>query len=124
MTMIQVQEVMPMLLVACPSFSERWQEHVEEYGNDVFYVASGSFAHHIVACYEDGVLSSFAQTAEVIENLCVNGSPQSRELVIVGLLEGIQNVWGNKYDEPNFFEKYLQPESLRCWRELNRFWNP
>jgi hypothetical protein len=61
--------------------------------------------------------------ARVIERLHVEGDPYVREAATIGLLEGIQNVWGNNGVDPELFFPFLLPESVRWWKSLNKFWN-
>ncbi|MBK1614719.1 hypothetical protein CKO44_14690 [Rubrivivax gelatinosus] len=121
--MIQQTEVMSLLLKACPGFSEAWAEHLREHGNDLLYVAAGSFARHLLSLHESGQLSLLPAAGEAIEQLHVNGSPWVKEFATIGLLEGIQNVWSHCNADPEFFRQFLGPESQRWWVGLNKFWS-
>ncbi len=121
--MIQQAEVMPLLLEACPGFSEAWAEHLRENGNDLLYVAAGNFATHLLSLHESGQMSPLAAAGAVIEQLHINGSPWVKEFATVGLLEGVQNVWSHSKTDPECFRQFLGPESQRWWVGLNRFWS-
>lgn len=114
---------MPLLLEACPSFEEAWQEHVHDNGSGLLYVAAGTFARHLLSLYRSGELSSLAAVGTAIERLYSEGSPWVEELATVGLLEGIQNVWFNSGANPEDFTPFLGRHSRTWWNGLDRFWS-
>ena len=122
--MIKKDQVMPMLLVACPSFEEPWQEHINDpiYDERLLYIHLSKFAGHLVSLQMAAEIAKFGEVFSTIEDLVVRGDPYVREAVIYGLLEGIQNSSGGKVD-PESFLPYLQPESAMWWEKLNAFWN-
>jgi len=121
--MIQQAEVMQLLLEACPTFSGACAKHVQEYGNDLLYVAAGELAVHLLRVYESGDHSSLSAAGKAIEQLHVNGSPWVKEFATIGILEGIQNAWANNHVDPERFLPFLGPESQRWWGGLNKFWS-
>ncbi|UUX95559.1 hypothetical protein [Aquabacterium sp. J223] len=121
--MIQQAEVMPLLLEACPGFAEAWVEHVRENGNDLLYVAAGSFARYLLSLHQSGQLSELSAAGAAIEQLHVSGSQWVKEFATIGLLEGIQNVWSHSNTDPECFRQFLGPESQRWWAGLNKFWS-
>ena len=122
--MITRDKVIPMLLVACPSFEEHWQQHINGpiYEEGLLYIHLGEFARHLVSLQMATETEEFEGVFSTIENLVVGGDPYVREAAIYGLLEGIQNSSGGKVD-PKSFLSYLQPESAMWWEKLNVFWN-
>lgn len=60
--------------------------------------------------------------ARAIERLHVEGDKIVQEAATIGLLEGIQNVWGNSKLDPEQFATYLLPESRKWWEQLKLFW--
>ncbi len=121
--MINQPEVIPILLEACPTFKTAWQEHVHEYGEDLLYVAAGTFARHLLALKNEGDLCCFPHVAAAIERFHREGSPWVKEFATIGLLEGIQNVWPHHEPDVEYFSRYLGEESLRWWKSLNAFWS-
>lgn len=121
--MIDQQQVIPVLLDACPSFGPVWEEHRGEYGDDLLYVALGVFARHLLSLQQHGLTHDFPSVAQAIERLHVEGSPKVREAATIGLLEGIQNVWSSNGVNPELFVVHLLPESAKWWRSLNDFWS-
>lgn len=121
--MIKQDQVMQILVEACPSFAAEWHLHVQEHGNDLLYAAAGAFADHLLALYRRGDLASLSAVAQAIERLHVEGSPWVKELATIGILEGVQNVWRNNQADPEYFAALLLPESQRWWRGLKNFWS-
>jgi hypothetical protein len=120
---IEKTQVLEMLVQACPTFAVARDEHVAEYGNDVLYVAAGEFAHHLLNLQLDGATSCFAQIGAAIERMHIEGTPEVKELATNGLIEGIQNVWGNCNANPELFLEYMGPESCSWWYGLSNFWS-
>jgi hypothetical protein len=121
--MITKPQVIPMLVEACPSFRPGWEQHLRENGEEILYVALGDFARHLLELFQARKTESFPGVAHVIERLYVEGEPYVREAATIGLLEGIQNVWGNNNVDPELFFPLLLPESARWWKSLNKFWS-
>lgn len=118
------EEVMPILLQSCPSFSGPWAQYQGEWedGRPLLYPSLGEFAHHIVELAQSGDTLGLQAAFDVIERLHVEGEPDVQEAATVGLLEGIQNVALNRGLDPASFVSYLGPESARWWQELIEFW--
>lgn len=121
--MINQADVIPILLEACPTFENTWQEHVQDYGEDLLYVAAGAFARHLLVLKNEGDLSCFMSVGAAIERFHQEGSLWVKEFATIGLLEGIQNVWSHQEPDGEYFSRYLGEESLRWWQSLNAFWS-
>jgi len=121
--MIEQTDAFPLLVGACPSFEDRWLEHLRENGNDLPYIAAGSFADHLLSLQQADDQSSFPAVAAAIERLHTEGSPWVKEFATIGILEGIQNVWSNNSCDPEVFGTFLFPESQSWWRGLKNFWS-
>jgi hypothetical protein len=122
--MITKEQVMLLLLEACPSFTEKWEEHRAFYDDeDLLYVDLGEFAHHLVELHKTNQTSEFPAVFDVIERLHLEGDAYVKEAATIGMLEGIQNVAGNTGANPEVFVQYLKPESAKWWRQLNDFWD-
>jgi len=121
--MITAEQVIPLLLEACPSFQPLWNEHVKKYEEPLIYMALGDFARHLLALYQRRETEVFPKVARVIERLHVEGDDYVREAATIGLLEAIQNNWANNDADPEAFAHYLHRESARWWQSLNDFWS-
>lgn len=115
---------MSLLRAACPSFEPRWQAYVADplYDEELFYVHLGEFASHLVDLMVKGQVVEFPAVLETIERLYVDGDYDVRLAATVGLLEGVQNVSGDKTD-PEKFVRYLGPQTAEKWQLLNDSWN-
>src|SRR4051812_45470201 len=112
-----------LLVEVCPTFRPALEERREDYDGDIPYLVLGDFAGHLLSLHLQGRTEIFPSIAEVIERFHIEGDGYVREAATIGLLEGIQNVWGNEGTDPEFFARYLLPESARWWGSLNDFWN-
>lgn len=125
--LIEKQEVMKLLLKACPSYQDRWKEYFadiyDEGDEQLLYCDLGDFSDHLIELFKTNNLNEFPETFEIIELLHINGDEFVKEAATIGLLEGIQNVALNSDLDPNVFSKYLKPESLRWWNNLNDYWD-
>ncbi len=117
--MIKQDQVMPIILEACPSFQETWDKSDDQ---ELLYVVMGALAHHLLDLYHARCIGEFGLLCEAIERLHTNGDGYVRELATIGILEAIQNVWGHTDTDPEEFCRFLLPESRKWWKELNDFW--
>lgn len=115
--MISEDQVIRLLMEACPSY----RLPAEDQG--ALYVILGDFARHLLQLYREHQTEVFPAVARVIERLHVEGDDYVREAATIGLLESIQNVWGNEGVDPGLFVQHLPPVSARWWRSLNDFWS-
>lgn len=125
--MIRRQDMMELLVKACPSFAPQWDEgsqgdFLDLEGNLLGYVALGGFAHHLVRLAIAGRIEEFPAVFEVVERLHLEGDDYVREAATIGLLEGIQNIASNRSLDQALFEPFLLPESRKWWDRLNDFW--
>src|SRR6476620_4093663 len=121
--MMTNEQLMPLLLSACPSFSTRWEEHRAFYEDEqLLYIDLGEFAHHLIELEKANRKEEFPAVFEIIERMHLDGDDYVKEAATSGMLEGIQNVAGNSGIDPERFAKYLNPESAKRWQQLNKFW--
>ena len=121
--MILKEQMLPMLVEACPSFADKWQEHKKEFADEenfLPYIALGEFAQYLIELEKQNQTSEFEKVFKVVEKIHLEGEPYVKEAATIGLLEGLQNILGNDAEK---FLKYLNPESLKWWNEINKFWN-
>lgn len=121
--MITKDQMIPLLLEACPSFQADVEAHRNDYGEEILYVVLGDFAHHLLSLFRQHQIDKLPAVGRVIERLYVEGDSYVREAATIGLLEGIQNVWSNQGGEPEVFVSYLLPVSAKWWQSLNDFWD-
>jgi len=124
--MLAKDDMLPMLLDACPSFAPTWQEFLAEWrGEDdlPLYVALGDLARHLIGLVERGETDELPKVFQVVERWHLEGDEYVREAATVGLLEGLQNLNLHEHGTaPAQFRAMLRPESLRRWDELAASW--
>lgn len=126
--MITRDEVMPLLLAACPSFASTWADlehddvHVNDDGTRLHYLDASMFATHLVELHRSGRDDEVRAAFVVIERLHLEGDPYVSELATIGYLEDVEGDVAAHPDELAFFESVLGPESARWWRGLQAFW--
>ncbi|HEX2970835.1 MAG TPA: hypothetical protein VHP11_00790 [Tepidisphaeraceae bacterium] len=125
--LIHTQDMLPLLVEACPSFAPRWEEgsadsFLDKEGNLLMYIALGSLAHHLVNLGSAGKCDEFPAVFAVVERLQVEGDHDVREAATIGLLEGVQNHAGWARLDTGIFLRHLGPESRKWWEKLEQFW--
>ena len=121
--MINKDQIIPLLITVTPSFQTEWDEHRNFNGEDLVYVVLGDYARKLIQLQKDNKQDELHSVAKIIERILVEGTPETRETITIGLLESIQNILSHTDVDPEIFANYLLPESLKWWRSLNAFWS-
>lgn len=123
--MIHRDDVIPLLLDACPSFAPVWNEHRDSgmYDAELVYLHLGEFARHVVRVVVDGSTGELPAIFAAAERLHLEGDDFVKEAATIGLLEGIQNSAAHAGLDPEIFVSFLGRESRRWWEALDRFWS-
>jgi hypothetical protein len=124
--MISTSEMIPELVKACPSFSQKWEDHKQEYQDEVDYlpyIALSCFNAHIIELYKKDETEEFPQVFSVIESLHTEGEAYVKEAATIGILEGLQNQLGTDRKGVEDFQGYLLSESSKWWEQLYLFWD-
>jgi len=114
-----------LLLEADPSLKEPWDEFIEEWCDEPeipHYIVLGDFARHLVQQLEVGRTERFRAVFNVIETLQLNGDEYVQEAAVIGLLEDLQNGHLHTTTTRDDFVPWLEPESLKAWKALIKFW--
>lgn len=119
--MITRDQVMSMLLAACPSFLERWKAYLAEpdYEANLLYIDLGELAHHVLELAIGGATAEFPALFAVVERLHVEGDAFVKEAATIGLLEDIQNIAGHDGIDTDAIEAALLPVSAKAWEQLS-----
>lgn len=124
--MIAKNDMIVVLLDACPSFAPQWRAFVEEWREEAsdmpYYLALADFARHLIGMFERGEMANLRAVFAVVERLHVEGDHYVREAATVGLLEDLQNLNLHKNTHPEQFRQFLSPVSEKWWDKLYRFW--
>jgi hypothetical protein len=121
---VVVDDVVPLLLAACPTARPAWDEHLQRWGdqnrgnfNDV-----AVFAHHVVDALADGRAAELPAFFQALERLIREGDHQVVHLASVGLIEDIQNIASHQPFGYAAFEPWLGTETQREWRRIEALW--
>jgi hypothetical protein len=125
---IAKDQMMPVLLDACPSFRPAWEAFLAEWAESAddlpLYLALAEFARHLIGMLERSGTASLPAIFRAVERLQVEGEHYVREAVVVGLLEDLQNLNLHEHStDPEQFRPFLGPKSVAAWDELYRFWH-
>jgi hypothetical protein len=125
--MIAKDNMMGVLLDACPSFAPQWQAFQDEWRAEAddlpLHLVLADFARHRIDKVERGETAGLPAVFAAVERLQVEGDQYVREAATVGLLEDLQNINLHKNaTDPEQFRPYLGPISKRSWDKLDRFW--
>jgi hypothetical protein len=116
--------VMGALLQNCPSLLEPFAAHVDAYGNE----PRGAFndaaivAVHLVDLLAADRLGELKPVLAALEHALARANRDGRSVLIVGVLEGMQNVCLNRGRDPGDFCRYLGPETTAAWGRVERYW--
>ena len=125
--MIAKDDMMGVLLAACPAFAPQWEAFQDEWRTEAddlpLYLILADFARHLIGMVERREIGDLPAVFAAVERLQVQGDHYVREASTVGLLEGLQNL--NLHPNgtaPDQFRPYLGEQSARRWDKLNLFW--
>ena len=116
-------------------FHRRWHDHQETWeGADPGpYIVAALYSHVFVDAVKEMLQRTVASEAKladsvlrvlaVVEDLMQTGSREARGLVVVGFLEGVQNIALNRGLDPTGIEPHLGQRTRRGWAWLNRIWS-
>ena len=125
--MISKNQMMGVLLDACPSFLPAWESWLKEWSelaDDLpLYLALCEFARHLIAMLERSEAESFPTIFRAVERLQEEGEHYVSEAAVIGLLEDLQNLNLHTVTEPEQFRPFLGPKSVEAWDELYAFWH-
>ena len=121
---IPPSEVIPALLQAAPSLAEPWREHLGFWGDDErgMYNDASVVAGHLVDLLVAGNLQGLSAAFAGVEALLARGDRDARAMLIVGVIEGTQNISLNRGRSPEEFNPFLSPETAAAWNRATRYW--
>jgi hypothetical protein len=107
----------------------RWDAHLKaEYGDNpdpsirLVYTDIGEICRFIVEKKKVNETESFETIFLNIENILNNCDKRTKDLITVGLFEGIHNIGGTEIDYHYGFNKWLYTLTAEQWRAVIDFW--
>jgi hypothetical protein len=122
--MITQDQVIPLLLAACPGFEPAWREHLEWWEGEergVFNDIS-AFAEYIIDCQIAGNTGDFEAAFVAIKRILNEGDENARAAASIGALESIQVQSTHQAFGPTAFLPWLGPKSREAWDAIEAVW--
>ncbi|MFM9905941.1 MAG: hypothetical protein ACKVQJ_15370 [Pyrinomonadaceae bacterium] len=79
--MVTIDEVMPMLVEACPTFRQTYEGLIDLLEEPDWEYLMDDFADHIFNLYENGETDEFIEVFKIIESVKSEGDDATKELV-------------------------------------------
>lgn len=126
---ISVDKAIELLTTCSHEISACWntflkEEYPSDYAenrNDLVDVIT--LVDYIVGKLKEDRSDDFRVFFETVEQVLETGDDNAKELIIVGILEGLQNNCGlENLEYHNGFDKWLQPQTKKAWDGLIYLW--
>lgn len=105
-------------LAACvPEVGADWEVNADEVDPPV--VALGHLAHRLIAVADSQPDVDFAPLFAELESRLSTGDERSRDILITGFLEGLQNL---DADRAQRWFRFPGPSAAAAWQALNDLW--
>ena len=116
------REAFETIIAAVPEFRPRWQKFLGQWqGQEIpWYLAMGELAHYVVELFEGGDLAQFKELFSAVESVLHHADREVQNLIWVGFFEDIQNIASHRSFGASVFRKWLGPQSLKAWDEVDR----
>lgn len=122
--MIRKDDIIPLLLDACPGFRPVWEKHVAYWNGQSagLYLDLTEFVHYLIAAFENGATSTVEVAFDVLERLLVDGDAETQEYAALGFIETLQSAASHEPYTASVFVPFLKPQSLREWNTIEQGW--
>jgi len=124
MVNMNIEDVIPNLLAACPSAQFVWQEHRKFWSEEAagLFNDISVFAQHAVDSYASEKTGEFPALFGLIERMITEGNAAVSELAIIGFIEDLQNISSHRWFGSKVFKKWLGPASRQGWQSVEKMW--
>ena len=127
---INRDEALELLVSSLPNIEEEWSSYLQnEYGqvfisaNRLHYLDVAAIGRIVVKRIKNGEEEGLKEFFEAVENIITFGDEESKQLIIVGLLEDLQNISGSEgIDYYTNFNQWLKSETKKEWDFLIYIW--
>ena len=122
--MIQKSQIIPLILVRCPSFTPLWEKHRAQWKGEEagIYNDLREFVTFIVDCYARQDTEPIPAAFGLIEELLDAGDQEVRNAAGVGFLEDVRNIASWRPFGEAVFIQWLGPKSKQAWGEIEEMW--
>lgn len=126
---MNVDQAIELVTTSSHGVSSCWNAFIhEEYGNDYGenredLIDVITIVDYIVNNLKEGKTDDFKNIFSAIEQVLETGDDAAKELMIVGVIEGLQNNCGlENIDYHHTFNQWLGPKSKKTWDGLIYLW--
>jgi hypothetical protein len=122
--MVTMDEVMELLLEACPGFRPEYEEYLEEFYGPQAPEASNPYVDvaplhtYLVEAVGEGRTACFPAVFALAERLLDDGDQHVHDWVTTGLLEGLRNHLSWTSLGFDVFLPWMGPQSRMWWKRL------
>lgn len=88
-------------------------DNLDDWITELNYMLVGANGDQLHELYKSDKTEEFADLAAVIEEFIIDGDGDMKNLAVIGILEGIQNVWIREKLEPEIITKYFFANALK-----------
>jgi hypothetical protein len=116
-----------MLISVFPDLKLQWERYTkleyQAYNEErLDYVDIGEIINYLVEKKKCNDTSQFDEFFNRLEAILDNGDGYTKDLMVFGLLEGIQNVSGFDVNCYAGFDEWMKPKTKVAWEQLIKFW--
>src|SRR5690348_7428969 len=122
--MIRKEDMIPMLLLACPAFQTRWDEHVAYWNGEAAgeYNDIAECVAFLIDAYRNGQTQCVQAAFDTVERFLIEGDSETKERAAIGFIEDVQNASSWEPFGASAFVPFLKPQSQKTWREVEAMW--
>jgi hypothetical protein len=111
------------LIDAYPDLVATFRQNDEDpIGQGLMYLEMASVATYLGERLRAGETTGFRSFFEAIERCLSEGTPDTVELVLVGLIEDLQNTNITQVDDESKWDEFFGPITRRGWQAVNDGW--
>jgi hypothetical protein len=120
--MMEKEEAISLLATAYPALGPSASEQQSDAAQEQDHEIMARLARLLIENVQKGETASWEEVFSVIEFCIIEGSPETRDLLVVGLLENLKNFASWQDMDYAVFEPWLKPETHIAWRWLEKKW--
>lgn len=120
--MMEKAEAISLLTAVFPALAVSASEQQSDAALEQDHEIMARLARLLIENVQKGETGSWEEVFSVIEFCIIEGSPETRDLLVVGLLENLKNFASWQDIDYSVFEPWLKPETHIAWRWLEKKW--
>jgi len=117
---------MDLLASTWPELQQKWNTYINRtYATEkdrLVYIDICEITSFIIDKLLKDDTTDFSTFFTRVEKALNQGDESTQNLMVVGLIEGLQNMCADNYNYYTGFDQWLQPKTKKCWDEVIHFW--